>query len=315
MPYGAFELWQGFVPIELAPFGAWPAQAMTDVRLLEKHRAPIYRVSPARRLRTMNAAARFIHQVGFCWLFAPRGGNLELPSLFEAVKGRRGMQIFDWDEDSDKVWGWKSDLPAAHLAYYGKALAGKPGFVSLDVLPFLIAAVGMESMDHLYEFGGISHEAKKIHRALESLGPQPTRALRAAAGLDTKNGNLRYHRALDELQRRLFVMPVGATNEGNNWPSQIFELVERWFPAQVELARSVDVGEARRALVMRYLKTVVGAPRTVIGRLFGIPREELDELLRDLTGGRAACVQGEWVFKRSSSHPCRHPVRRMGAVE
>jgi hypothetical protein len=281
---------------------------MMDVRQLEKTRAPIYRVSPARRLRTMNAAARFIHQVGFCWLFAPGAGTLELPSLFEAVKGRRGMQIFDWDEDSDRVWGWKSDLPAAHLAYYGKALAGRPAFVSPDMLPCLLAAVGTEKLDRLYEYGGISYEAKKIYAALESLGPQPTRALRAAAGLDSKNGNVRYHRALDELQRRLFVMPVGATNEGNNWPSQIFELVERWFPAQAALARRLDVREARLVLVMRYLKTVIGARRTAIGRLFSIPRHELDVLVEELARGQFVRVQGEWVITRPN--PRSSPVAK-----
>lgn len=139
-----------------------------DVRLVEKLRAPIYRVSPDRRLRTMNAAARFVNQVGFCWLFAPASGPLELPSLFEALKGRRGVQIFDWDEDSDRLWSWKSDLPAARLAYYGKALAGKPAFVSLEMLGYLMAAIGSESPDHLYDRGEISLEARRIFAALRS---------------------------------------------------------------------------------------------------------------------------------------------------
>jgi hypothetical protein len=266
-----------------------------NVRQIERLRAPIYHVSPARRLRTMTAAARFINQVGFCWLFAPGTAGLELPSLFEAVKGRRGMQIFDWDKDADRVWGWKSDLPAARRAYYGKALAGKPVFVSLRMLPYLLAAMGAENLEHLYEYGGISYEAKKIYFALESLGPQPTKALRAAAGLDSKDGNARYHRALDELQRRLFVMPVGATNEGNNWPSQIYELVARWFPAQAEIAKKLDVGEARRTLLTRYLKTVVGARRSDIGRLFGIPRLEMEAIVEDLASLRVASSQGDWL--------------------
>lgn len=267
-----------------------------DVRLVEKLRAPIYRVSPDRRLRTMNAAARFVNQVGFCWLFAPASGPLELPSLFEALKGRRGVQIFDWDEDSDRLWGWKSDLPAARLAYYGKALAGKPAFVSLEMLGYLMAAIGSESPDHLYDRGEISLEARRIFAALRSLGPQPTRALRSAAGLDSKDGNVRYHRALDELQRRLYVLPVGATNEGNNWPSQIFELVDRWFPAQAKLAEKTDLGEARLILVNRYLKTVIAARRSAIGRVFGIPAAELDALTAKLESDRIAHAEGEWLM-------------------
>ncbi len=274
-----------------------------NVRQIERLRAPIYRVSPSRRVRTMTFAARFIDRVGFCWLFAPGTRALELPSLFEAVKGRRGMQIFDWDGDSDRVWGWKSDLPAAHLAYYGKALAGRPAFVSLEMLPYLMASVGSENFRQLYAHGGISYEAKRIFEALESLGPQPTRALRAAAGLDSKDGNVRYHRALDELQRRLFVMPVGATNEGSNWVSQIFELVARWFPAQAERARRLDVREARRALVTRYLRTVIAAKRSAMGRVFGLPRTELDALVEELASRRLVLFEGEWVtIKRPPSH-------------
>ena len=282
---------------------------MIDVRQIEKLRAPIYHVSPSRRLRTMTAAAHFINHVGFCWLFAPGAGSLELPSLFEAVKGRRGMQIFDWDDDSDRLWGWKSDLPAAHLAYYGKALAGRPSFVSLEMLPSLLAAIGAEKLENLFKYGGISYEAKKIYGALESLGPQPTRALRAAAGLDTRDGNVRYHRALDELQRRLFVMPVGATNEGNNWPSQIFELVARWFPAQFALSRKMEVREARLALVTRYLKTVIGAPRSAIGRLFGIPRPELEALVEDLTSRSAARVHDDWLMATKPLFRLHSPSR------
>lgn len=261
----------------------------------------------------MREAARFIHKVGFCWLFAP-GAGVELPSLFEAVKGRRGMQIFDWDDDSDMIWGWKSDLPAARLAYYGKALTGKPAFVSPDMLPYLVAAVGADRLERMYEHGEISYEARKIYRALESMGPQPTRALRAAAGLDSKGGNARYHRGLDELQRRLFVMPVGATNEGNNWPSQIFELVERWFPAQVALARKLDIREARFVLVMRYLKTVVGARRNAMIRLFGIPHDELEGILRELESRNYACTEGEWAFAAKPLIRLPVPSQKNGGV-
>lgn len=213
------------------------------------------------------------------------------------------MQIFHWDGDSDRVWGWKSDLPAARLAYYGKALAGRPAFVSLEMLPCLMASVGSENLAHLYAHGGISYEAKRIYDVLESLGPQPTRALRLRAGLDSKDGNVRYHSALDELQRRMFVMPVGATNEGSNWVSQIFELVARWFPTQAERARRLDASEARRALIARYLRTVIAAKRPVMARVLGIPRAELDAVVERFSSRKLVRVEGEWVImKRSLMH-------------
>ena len=84
----------------------------------------------------MDDAARFIDAVGFCLLFASTQ-KIELPSLFEAVKGRRDAHIDDWDADSDRVWEWKNDLPARKRAYYGKALAGgKPSAKKKDAEAF-----------------------------------------------------------------------------------------------------------------------------------------------------------------------------------
>ena len=157
----------------------------------------------------MNDAARFIDQVGFCLLFAS-AQNLELSSLFEAVKGRRDAHIEDWDADSDRVWVWKNDLPASKRAYYGKALAGKPVFVSLKMLPYLYALNALDVRQE-YRHGRLSHEAKRVYDILRERGPMPTMALRGAAGFGRDTN--RVHRALDDLQRALVVLPVGAVIE------------------------------------------------------------------------------------------------------
>jgi hypothetical protein len=282
-----------------------------DIRQLERWRAPIYQIAPAPRVRTMADAARFIDRVGLCWLFAPAKHSLELPSLFEAVKGKRGSAIYDWDADAEKIWVWKSDLPAARRAYYGKALTGKPCFVSKKMLPSVLAALGADNFEQLYARGGISYEAKKIYRALEQFGPQPTMTLRRNAGLDGTDGNARYHRGLDELQRRLLVMPIGATNEVGNWPSQIFELVARWFPKQCAQSRALDLYAARRALISRYLKTVVAAPVVSIARLFAIPRDEIDALLDELRAHKLARREGDWMM-RPTLPPLAKGRRRKG---
>jgi hypothetical protein len=267
-----------------------------DSRLIEIRRTvPFRHTDFSKRIRTIEAAARYINRVGFCWLFAPAGGKAGLPSLFEAVKGRRGVGIEDWDKDSERVWVWKSDLPATRRAYYGKGLAGRPGFVSMSMLPALLACVGGEDLYDLYKQGRISYEAKQIYQALESLGPQPTRALHAASGFDGKDGNTRFHRGLDELQKRLIVMPIGAANEGGAWVSQIFELVARWFPESSAEAKQMDSGSARQSLVLRYLKTVGRAEPRVIASLFGITGRDLDATLTDMTARHLARVVGNWV--------------------
>lgn len=255
---------------------------------LERERDEIYRRRRSRRIRTMEEAAEFIDAVGFCLLFASTQ-KIELPSLFEAVKGRRDVHIEDWDADSDRVWAWKNELPADRRAYYGKALAGgKPVFISLRMLPYVYAVNAPDDLEEGYTRGRVSYEAKRIYDALRASGPTPTIALRETAGLDT----VRYHRALDELQRALVILPVGATLETGAWVSQIFDLVARWFPKEVRAGQRMDVDRARRALVRQYVETVISSEPTMIERIFRWSREETRETIQDMVR-RRLLVQGE----------------------
>lgn len=259
---------------------------------LEKLRDRIYRRTKARRVRTMNEAARFIDDVGFCLLFAS-AQKLELPSLFEAVKGRRDAHIEDWDADSDRVWVWKNDLPASKRAYYGKAIAGKPVFISLKILPYLYALNARDVREE-YRHGRMSHAAKRVYDALHERGPMPTMALRAAAGFGRDTN--RYHRALDDLQRALVVMPVGAVIERGAWASQIFGLVAQWFPRQIERAERIDERAARREIVRRYVRTVVAAKPGMIARLFGMPREDVSMAADELLAKKILKRDEDWLI-------------------
>lgn len=258
---------------------------------IERERDRIYRRSRARSIRTMGQAARFIDTVGFSLLFASAQG-IELPSLFEAVKGKRDAHIEDWDADSDRVWVWKNDLPAQRRAYYGKALAsGKPVFVSLAMLPYLYAVSAPEDIDHAYARGAVSYEAKRLYDALRSSGPTPTIALRRTAGLDTD----RYHRALDQLQRSLIILPIGATIEIGAWTSQIFDLVTRWFPEQVHAAAQIDVDDARLTIVRKYVRTVVAAKPQMIVRVFNWSREQVTTTLDECRTAHVVTEKEGWI--------------------
>ena len=263
-----------------------------NLNRIERRRDQIYRRSRAHRIRTMEDAARFVDTVGFSLLFASTQG-IELPSLFEAVKGRRDAHIDEWDQDSDRVWVWKNDLPAARRAFYGKALAsGKPVFVSLKMLPYLFAVTAPEDIDHAYDHGQISQDAKRVHDALRAMGPTPTIALRASVGLEVT----RYHHALDELQRALVILPIGAVNEHGAWPSQIFELAARWFPRQAARAQKIAVDAARRALVARYAETVLACTGAMIGRVFGWPRAQVNATVDELVARKRLTKSQEWVL-------------------
>lgn len=261
---------------------------------LERQRDILYCRTRTRRVRTIQDAARLINTVGFCLLFASTNASrIELPSLFEAVKGRRDAHIEDWDHDSDLVWGWKNDLPATRRAYYGKALTGKPIFISLAMLPHVIALGAPENIPQAYARGRISQEAKRAHDTLAAMGPTPTMALRTATGLD----NTRYHRALDELQRALVILPVGATLEQGAWASQIFDLVARWFPRQWERARTIDADAARRALAQKYVATVIACTAPMISRAFGLPRAQIAVTVEDLVARRILSKQDDWIVR------------------
>jgi hypothetical protein len=265
--------------------------AVMNLRALEKLRDHIYRRSRVHRVRTFGDAAQFIERVGFCLLFASERG-VELPSLFEAVKGRRDAHIDDWDADSDRVWVWKNDLPAARRAYYGKALAGgKPVFIALKFLPPFLALTAPASIEKEYARGRITHAARRVHDVLRANGPMPTMALRAAAGMDVQ----RYHRALDELQRAMVILPVGAIVERGAWTSQIFELLARWFPKSFEQAQKMEAEIARRALVQQYVRTVVAATMPMMARVFGWNRADLRATVDDLVKRRALKQEGEWL--------------------
>jgi len=240
----------------------------------------------------MPEAARWIDAVGFCLLFAS-ARNIELPSLFEAVKGRRDAHIDDWDADADLIWGWKNDLPATRRAYYGKALTGKPMFISLKLLPYVLAIAAPRHLPAAYAHGRISYEAKRVYDTLSAMGPTPTMALRQATGLD----NVRYHRALDELQRLLVVMPVGATTEQSAWPSQIFELVSRWFPRYFARAQTIYLDQAYRVIVRRYVETVVATRPATLQRTLGLPSEPVNAALEALMARRVLKKQGDWILR------------------
>lgn len=269
---------------------------------LERQRTRHYRLDgTGSPVRTPAAAARYINRYGFCWLFAPRDRTLELPSLFEAVKHKRDAHIEDWDADSDRLWGWKSDLPAARRAFYGKALAGKPVFISLPMLPYAIAALGVEDAAEAYARGALPHDAKRVYDVLAQRGAMPTRALKSGAGFSDGRGsargegNLRFHRALDFLQARFLAAPIGAADEGLAWQSQIFDLVANWYPDASRAAARIELGEARRALIERYVSTVLVASPRALGRLWAIPRGELEPLLTDLARAKRARVENDLV--------------------
>jgi hypothetical protein len=201
-------------------------------------------------------------------LFPVKG--VPLPSLYHAVSRRPALV---WDRFCMLIWKWKDELPRRRRAFYAKYFKARGSFISLAMLPYFLAveesAAGVEDFDDFYKQGRVTHDARAIWEALAANGPMATLELRHAINMETKAGNLRFKKAMLELQRKLLVVHFGAEQETNAWASGRFELTARAFPKQVATARRISPEDSRREIVKKYLALYADAPPTQISRMFG----------------------------------------------
>jgi hypothetical protein len=223
--------------------------------------------------------------VGFCFFWPIKG--VELPNLFHAIAGRvRPVPMEHGDPDISKCWGWKDESLDKKRWYYGKLLRRRATLVSLELLPYFYAlSENYGSLDDYlqqYADGLMTAEAKAIYEALLEHGPLDTVRLRREARMSAESAKYRFDRALVELQVGLKVLPVGVARTGAWNYAFLYELFQRWFPEIPQQARAIKRGEARRALVSRYLDNVAAAERKMIAKVFHVlkwTKRELDHTI------------------------------------
>jgi hypothetical protein len=229
-----------------------------------------------RRVLTLAEAVKFIDATGYCMLFPVKG--VPLPSLYYAVT-RRGLHgKWKWDKYSSMVWRWKDELPRRRRAFYAKYFRGRGTFISLQLLPYFLAmresAVAPGESARFYSAGRIRDDARMIWEALEEHGPLATLELRNACKMDTKAGNIRFKRAILELQCMLIVVHFGAEQETNAWASGRYELTRRAFPQQTAAARRISPEDARDKLAAIFCEWHPNSPPIQLARLFGWTKVE-----------------------------------------
>jgi hypothetical protein len=281
--------------------GAWIA----------KGREARYRRTPERRIQTIDQARAFVQDVGFCFFWPIK--DIEMPNLFHAIAGRvRPVPNAHNDPDLSKSWGWKDHSLGRRWWYYGKMLRRRATLISLDMLPFFYASSGNygELDDYLQEYrsGTMTAEAKRVYEALLTHGPLDTVRLRREAQMAASSAKSRFERALVELQVGLKVLPIGVAEAGAWRYAFVYEIVPRHYPELPESARQISLGQARRALVARYLDNVVATDRRMVGRVFhvlGWTASDLDRTIAALLDqglvrvARTETGQDPWLVSTS----------------
>ncbi len=225
------------------------------------------------RVTTKEQAAKFVNDVGFCFLFPIQG--VEMPSLWDAVAGRvlkttnkhSGYEI-------ERTWGWKDEALGQRLWFYGKLLRSRATLVSLDFLPNFYALsenYGDYEHDYLDEYrtGALSAEAKTIYEALLKNGALDAIRLRRESRMSAEASKPRFEKALTELQVGLKVLPIGIAPVGAWRYAFIYEILPRWLPELADHARPISRTDARRVILDQYIHNVIASPLTTIARLFG----------------------------------------------
>jgi hypothetical protein len=244
-----------------------------------------YHRTPERRLHTVEDARAFVDEVGFCHFWPIKG--VETPNLFHAIAGRvRPVPMEHDDPDIGKCWGWKDQALDKKWWYYGKLLRRRATLVSLEMLPYFYAlSENYGSLDDYlqeYEDGRMTAEAKAVYEAILENGPLDTVRLRREARMSAESAKSRFDRALVELQVGLKVLPIGVAEAGAWRYAFVYEIVQRHFVDLPAQARPIGRGEARRALVSRYLDNVVAADRKMVAKVFHVLRWTPTELNRTI---------------------------------
>lgn len=230
---------------------------------LAAHRA---RLTRKYRVRSADQLVRMVDELGYCFAFTLRTGDAPLPAGFDHLSTNDEGRKWGW------IWEWKDELAAERRLYYGALLVRKPTFVSLTMLPTLYATFGRagEPDDHLEDVraGRLSDISRRIVDFLAASGETQTKRMRAALGIVSKEGKRDYDKAIDEVQRLMYVALVRAVGEGREDYNYTYDLFGRRYPEALKAAEQLSSADAMRALLERSLALAGALTVRQLERLF-----------------------------------------------
>ena len=248
---------------------------------VEAHRAKLRK---AHRARNAGQLVELIDAIGFAFAFTLRPGDAAIPACFDHLSTSDVGRKWEW------MWGWKDELAAEKRLYYGMLLARKPTFVSLRLLPTFYATFGRagEADDHEDDVraGRLSDVARRIIDFLAQNGETQTKRMRAELGITSKEGRATYGKAIDEVQRLMYVSRVRAVGEGREDYNNTYDLFVRRYPETVRAAERLSSGDATAALLERTLVLAGVVTRKQLLRLFEWEESVADRAIARLEGSK-----------------------------
>lgn len=239
-----------------------PAKAASLDAALEAHRAKLER---AHRVRNATQLVALVDALGFCFAFTGER-SYPVPACFDHLSTNDDGKKWEW------MWPWKDELAEQKKLYYGKLLVRKPTFVSMKMLPVFYATFGRagEPDDHLDDVraGRLTDLARRVIDHLATHGETQKKRMRADLGIESKEGRGDYEKALEELQRLMYVARVKAVGERSDDYNYTYDLFVRRYPEIVKAAMPLSSNDAAAALLRRLLELAGGVTAKQVTRLF-----------------------------------------------
>ena len=177
----------------------------------------------------------------------------------------------------------------------------KPTFVSMKMLPTFYATFGRagEADDHLDDVraGRLSDIARRVIDYLAQRGETQTKRMRADLGITSQEGKADYAKAVEELQRLMYVARVKAVGEGREDYNYTYDLFVRRYPETVKTAERISSSDAMTTLLRRLLELAGGVTTKQVKRLFDWDDEQTERTTARLEAKRGvARVDGTLVL-------------------
>jgi hypothetical protein len=193
----------------------------------------------------LQTAVKYVNQSGILLVF-PQENKKEPPSLWSAFYPRTKMR-WEWDESGDnrvgELWHLREKLSLSRKVVYNKWYRGKATLLSFEVLTALLRLMNPE-MPNIQDLPFASREILDL---LEEDSPLSTKQLKKLSGLQGRESESAYNRALRELWSRQLIVAYGEVDEGA-FPSIAIGATKVIFEEQWSAACEMSERESEKIL-------------------------------------------------------------------